>query len=209
MLQFITTVSSRFSVLEEVQMVLEGGCRWIQLAQSGFAGDESAIRDVAMEIVPMCQEKEAFFIIEDDLDLVEEMKVHGLFMHDNSRASVMAARERLGANAVIGVWAHSYDEIKNLAGLDVDYVTVPSPEKSDDRETFYKDLVQKIIADNIGFHIVAAGEFASESLVELFKAGVAGVAMSGELVGQDNPVAATVAVLDELGKARAAADAPV
>ena len=121
----------------------------------------------------------------------------------------MAARERLGANAVIGVWAHSYDEIKNLAGLDVDYVTVPSPEKSDNRDTFYKDLAQKIIADNIGFHIVAAGEFASESLVELFKAGVAGVAMSGELVGQDNPVAATVAVLDELGKARAAADAPV
>ena len=77
MLQFITTVSSRFSVLEEVQMVLEGGCRWIQLAQSGFAGDESAIRDVAMEIVPMCQEKEAFFIIEDDLDLVEEMKCTG------------------------------------------------------------------------------------------------------------------------------------
>ena len=165
MLQFITTVSSRFSVLEEVQMVLEGGCRWIQLAQSGFAGDESVIRDVAMEIVPMCQEKEAFFIIEDDLDLVEEMKVHGLFMHDNSRASVMAARERLGANAVIGVWAHSYDEIKNLVGLDVDYVTVPSPEKSDDRETFYKDLAKKIIADNIGFHIVAAGDFASESMV--------------------------------------------
>ena len=209
MLQFITTVSSRFSVPEEVQMVLEGGCRWIQLAQSGFAGDESAIRDVAMEIVPLCREKEAFFIIEDDIDLVEEMKVHGLFMHDNSRESVMVARERLGANAVIGVEAGSYDEIKNLVGLDVDYVMIPAPGNVDDCDKFYKDLVHKLISDNISFHIVASGKFTFDSLVDLFKAGAAGVAMSDELVGQEDPVAATVAVLDELGKAREAADAVI
>ena len=31
MLQFITNASDKYSIAEEVQMAIEGGCKWIQL----------------------------------------------------------------------------------------------------------------------------------------------------------------------------------
>ena len=206
MLQFITTGSSRFSTAEEAQMVLEGGCRWIQLSEKGLAGQETILRDVASEIAVMCQEHEAFLIIEDDIDLVEDMKVHGLFMHDNSRESVMTARERLGANAVIGVAAKSAAEIKHLIGLDVDYVMVPVPENCTDIHEFYSDIVRRLTVENIDFHVVACGNISIADFAPLLKAGCAGVAVSEEITEASDPVATTVANMEALKKAREAAD---
>ncbi len=63
MLQFITHPSERFSIPEEVQMAIEGGCRWIQLRMKDTPVEE--IRAVATEIIPLCQESEAFLVIDD------------------------------------------------------------------------------------------------------------------------------------------------
>ena len=105
MLQFITKTTQRFSMAEEAQMAIEGGCRWIQLSAASIGDSGLSLREVANEIIPLCQENEAFLIIEDDVNLVEELKVHGVFLRDHSRTTVMEARERLGAHAVIGVYA--------------------------------------------------------------------------------------------------------
>ena len=209
MLQFITTDSSRFSIAEEAQMVLEGGCRWIQLSKRNFAGDEIAWRDMAKEIAVLCQEHEAFLIIEDDVDLVEDMKVHGLFMHDNSRESVIKARERLGANAVIGVAARSAVEIKHLIGLDVDYVMVPVSDQCYNKGAFYGDMTRKLIIENIDFHIVACGDISKEDFVSLFKAGCAGVAVSAGIADAEDPVDLTATIVESLKKAREVVDASI
>ena len=52
MLQFIAQESDKYSIAEEVQMALEGGCRWIQLRMPD-APDE-LVRETALEIIPMC-----------------------------------------------------------------------------------------------------------------------------------------------------------
>ena len=77
---------------EEAQMAIEGGCRWIQLSAASIGDSGLSLRDVANEIIPLCQENEAFLIIEDDVNLVEELKVHGVFLRDHSRTTVMEAR---------------------------------------------------------------------------------------------------------------------
>ena len=53
MLMFITHPSDRYSIAEEVQMVLEGGCRWIQLRLKNASDEE--FRQTAMELIPLCK----------------------------------------------------------------------------------------------------------------------------------------------------------
>ena len=200
MLQFITKTTQRFSMAEEAQMAIEGGCRWIQLSAASIGDSGLSLREVANEIIPLCQENEAFLIIEDDVNLVEELKVHGVFLRDHSRTTVMEARERLGAHAVIGVYAASVEDVIALKGLDVDYVAVPVPVGDAPVADIYARFIQEV--PEPGFHIVALGEFGLDELPGILEAGCAGVAVSAAIADSDNPVEATSAMIEVLEKAR-------
>ena len=52
MLQFITQESDKYSIAEEVQMALEGGCRWIQLRMNGATPE--IVRETALDLIPLC-----------------------------------------------------------------------------------------------------------------------------------------------------------
>ncbi|MDE6178878.1 MAG: thiamine phosphate synthase, partial [Duncaniella sp.] len=66
MLIFKTYPSERYSIAEEVQMALEGGCRWIELGMRGASDEE--FRAAAMEIIPMCKEHEAYLMFDGRVD---------------------------------------------------------------------------------------------------------------------------------------------
>lgn len=78
MLQFITHPSDKYSIAEEVQMALEGGCKWIQLRLKDASDEE--FRQTALEIIPLCQESEAFLVFDDRVELAMEMSVHGVHL---------------------------------------------------------------------------------------------------------------------------------
>ena len=121
MLQFITHPSEKYSIAEEAQMAIEGGCRWIQLRMKD-ASDEG-VRNVALEIIPMCQETDTFLIIDDRVELVNELKVSGVHLGKEDM-DPLQARELLGPNAIIGVTANTADDILRFKGKDIDYVGV-------------------------------------------------------------------------------------
>ena len=119
MLQFITHPSEHYSIAEEAQMAIEGGCRWIQLRIKDASDDE--VRQVAMEIIPMCRETETFLIIDDRVELVNELKVSGVHLGKNDM-DPLEAREILGPHAIIGITANTAEDIIRYKGKDVDYV---------------------------------------------------------------------------------------
>ncbi|MBD5226126.1 MAG: hypothetical protein HDS68_09250 [Bacteroidales bacterium] len=206
MLQFITRNSDRYTIAEEVQMVMEGGCRWIQLSSSGLADNEDSMRAAAVDIMELSREQEAFLIIEDDIDLVEELKVHGVFMHDSSRESVMTARERLGADAVLGVGVSSAAEALHLIGLDIDYFIITCGNGCSDVVGFYADIVKKLSDANMYVHIVASGSICQSDFTGLIKAGCSGLAVSSEITEAEDPVGATRRLISGLEDARREAE---
>lgn len=132
MLQFITHPSEKYSIAEEAQMAIEGGCRWIQLRMKDASDEE--VRNVALEIIPMCQETDTFLIIDDRVELVNELKVSGVHLGKEDM-DPLQARELLGPNAIIGVTANTADDILRFKGKDIDYVGVgpsasPPPRKT-------------------------------------------------------------------------------
>lgn len=206
MLQFRTKYSERFSIAEEAQMAVEGGCRWIQLSSSGLAGNEENMRTAAVDIMELCKEQEAFLIIEDDINLVEELKVHGLFMNDCSRESVMIARERLGADAVIGVSVSTPEEALHLIGLDIDYFIISCGIGCSDPVDFYGNVVNKLMDANMYVHVVASGNISSADFAGIIKAGCSGVAVSSEITEASDPVSTTRTLISELEQARRLAE---
>lgn len=191
MLQFITHKSDRFSYAEQVKMVIEGGCRWVQLNMENATDDE--FKKVAEEITPLCQETDTILVFDGRVELTMDMKVHGVHLHRTNMPAGQA-REFLGAGAIIGVTVNTATEIMATRGLDVDYVTLACDLTTND----YKRIVNEVRIAGIELPIVAAGDISIQEIPQLLSDGVNGIALSKSIVDADNPVAFTREVISVL-----------
>lgn len=203
MLQFITHPSDKYSIAEEAQMAIEGGCRWIQLRMKDATDEE--VRQVAEEIVPMCQETDTFLIIDDRVELVNEMKVSGVHL-GKTDMPVAEARELLGPHAIIGATANTAADILALRGVDVDYVGLGPFRHTTTKERLapvlglegYKAVMAEVRAAGIEIPVVAIGGITADDVEALMATGVNGVAVSGAIINAENPVAYTENLIEKL-----------
>ncbi len=183
MLQFITDNKSKYSAAEQAQMATEGGCRWIQLNID--EADPDQIRTDLDEITPVCKETDSFLVIEHDVDLTDELKIHGVHLKIGDKLP-REAREALGPHAVVGVTVSTAEEIIALRWADIDYVQIgPYPVVSTDT---YGAIVAKVADAGVKIPIVAFGDITIEDLRPLMATGISGVAFSKSILDAEDPV---------------------
>lgn len=205
MLQFITHPSDKYSIAEEVQMAIEGGCQWVQLRMKDASEEE--IRQTALEIIPMCQENGTFLIIDDHVSLVNDLKVSGVHLGKEDM-DPLEAREILGPHAIIGITANTADDIIKYKGKDVDYVGLGPFRFTTTKKKLapqlgiegYRDIVEKVRAAGIELPIVAIGGIVLDDIDALMATGINGIAMSSAIINAPDPVAYTSEVLEKLAK---------
>ena len=203
MLQFITHPSEKYSIAEEVQMAIEGGCRWIQLRMKDASDEE--VRNVALEIIPMCQETDTFLIIDDRVELVNELRVSGVHLGKEDM-DPMQAREILGPHAIIGVTANTAADSIKFKGKDVDYVGLGPFRFTTTKKNLapeiglegYTEIVKDVRAAGVELPIVAIGGITEDDVKPLMATGVNGIAMSGAIIGADDPMLYTSSVMEKL-----------
>ncbi|WP_303031231.1 thiamine phosphate synthase [uncultured Duncaniella sp.] len=203
MLMFITHPSDRYSIAEEVQMALEGGCKWIQLRMKDASDEE--FRQTALEIIPMCQENEAFLVFDDRVELAMEMGVHGVHLGKNDM-NPLQARETMGAEAIIGVTANTADDIIRFRGWDVDYVGLGPFRYTTTKSNLspvlgidgYREIVKAVRDSGMTLPIVAIGGITIDDIPAIMATGVNGVAVSGAILNADDPVEYTRNLLEKL-----------
>ena len=203
MLQFITHPSEKYSIAEEVQMAIEGGCRWIQLRLKDASDEE--VRNVALEIIPMCQETDTFLIIDDRVELVNELRVSGVHLGKEDM-DPMQAREILGPHAIIGVTANTAADIIKFKGKDVGYVGLGPFRFTTTKKNLapeiglegYTEIVKDVRAAGVELPIVAIGGITEDDVKPLMATGVNGIAMSGAIIGADDPMLYTSSVMEKL-----------
>lgn len=195
MLQFITSTSDKYSIAEEAQMAIEGGCLWIQVSQS--LPDGVTQKEVLQELQPVCEENEVFLMADSDVELAKEMRIHGVHLKKNDMKPA-EARELLGPHAVIGVDADTAADIIALRGLDIDYAVLDF----DDRHGIpaIREIINDVRKEGVEIHIVARGRFALPEFSELKQAGVNGFAVSRQITDAPDPVAATAEILDAISR---------
>lgn len=200
---FITHPSDRYSIAEEVQMALEGGCKWIQLRMKDASDEE--FRQTALEIIPLCKENEAFLVFDDRVELAMEMGVHGVHLGKNDM-DPLQAREIMGAEAIIGVTANTADDIVRLKGWDVDYVWLGPYRYTTTKKNLspllgtdgYRDVVNKVREADVLLPIVAIGGISIEDIPAIMSTGVNGIAVSGSIINAPDPVDYTRRILSAL-----------
>ncbi len=192
MLQFITTDNSKYSIPEQAQMVIEGGCRWIQLSTS-LKGDQ--LKDIMQQLIQLCSENDTFLVLDHNVELTNELKIHGVHLSPGDMLPA-EAREFLGPHAVIGVSVKTAAEIIALKKADIDYVQIgPYPEVSVEQ---YTSIVKETRDAGVNTPIVATGAISQPDLRTLMSAGISGVAMSQAIVEADDVPAYTTECIDTL-----------
>ena len=200
---FITHPSDRYTIAEEVQMALEGGCKWIQLRMKDASDEE--FRQTALEIIPMCQENEAFLVFDDRVELAMEMGVHGVHLGKN-HMNPLQARETMGGEAIIGVTANTADDIIRFRGWDVDYVGLGPFRYTTTKSNLspvlgidgYREIVKAVRDSGMTLPIVAIGGITIDDIPAIMATGVNGVAVSGAIINADDPVEYTRNLLEKL-----------
>lgn len=203
MLQFITHPSDRYTIPEEVQMAIEGGCKWIQLRMKDATYNE--MKSTALEIIPICRENDIILVIDDNVELVNELRVHGVHLGKNDM-DPRKAREILGPHAIIGVTANTADDILSFRGIDVDYVGVGPFRHTTTKKNLapvigldgYKDIVAKVTAAGNKLPLVAIGGITLEDVTGIMATGVQGIAVSGSIINAPDPVRYTTQLLNAL-----------
>ncbi len=203
MLQFITHESDKYSIAEEVQMAIEGGCRWIQLRMKDATDEE--VRNVALELIPMCRETDTFLIIDDRVAVVNDLKVSGVHLGKEDM-DPMEAPELIRPHAIIGVTANTADDIIKYKGKDLDYVGLGPFKFTTTKKNLapqlgidgYRDIVQKVRDAGIEIPIVAIGGITVDDIEPLMATGINGIAMSGAIINAPDPMLYTSSVMERI-----------
>lgn len=195
MLQFITRKNERYGIEKQVKMVLEGGCKWIELDMNDATAEE--VKAIIENLIPLCKEADAILVVDDYVDIVKEMEVTGLRLIKDSK-NVGEVRNILEGGPIIGVNISTAGDIYALKGIDVDYVTIEINEPHS-LDSIYK-IVSEVREAGINMPIVAIGEITIENIKEVIATGVNGVAMSDAIVNAENPTEYTKKILSILYK---------
>lgn len=196
MLQYITNTDSPVPVTEQVRKVLDGGCRWIQVRMKGASDDEVA--EVIQEIKPWCIETEAFLILNDRVELANKLDVGGVHL---GKTDMLPSKARmiLGPAAVIGVTANTFDDIKAVRALDIDYIGMGPYADTNTKENLapilglegIRRLCIVMRENEIEIAHVAVGGIRQEDVIPLMEAGVNGIAVSGAIAFAEDIEATT------------------
>lgn len=186
LLQYITNIASPHSITDQVKGVIEGGCRWVQIRMRDASDEE--ISKVVNDIKPVCIETETFLIFTDRVELAKTLDVGGVYLGKGEMLP-SKARLELGPAAVIGVAAHSFDDILAVRSLDVDYVGIGPFATSEHSQTALEPLglenIRQICTmmqeNEITLNHVAVGGIKLDDVAPLMEAGVNGVAVSSAI----------------------------
>ena len=206
-LQFISHQNEKMTYLDGIREALAGGCKWIQLRMKGATDEE--VRPIALKVKKLCKEQNAIFLIDDRVQLVKEVGADGVHLGKNDMP-IAEARKILGDDFIIGGTANTFEDIKAHYEAGADYIGCGPFRFTTTKEKLspilglegYKEIIQKMKAENIDIPIVAIGGITKEDIPEIMKTGVNGIALSGCILNAKDPASETHDIMEMMREFR-------
>ncbi len=120
-LQFVTLDLPSLGHVEQAELACRGGVRWVQLRAKGL--DALAWVELARAVQKICRTYQATFIVNDSVEVAAQVSADGVHL-GAADASPLVARERLGAQALIGVTLNYPSDLQRLTLGAPNYVGV-------------------------------------------------------------------------------------
>lgn len=191
--QFISHFNQRYSYLDSVRLALEGGCRWIQLRIKDM--DDHEVLPIAIEAQRLCKQYNATFIIDDRVEMVKQLKAHGVHLGKNDMP-IAEARKILGNDFIIGGTANTFDDVMAHYKASANYIGCGPFRFTTTKKNLapilglegYRNIVAQMREHNISLPIVAIGGIEQDDIPAIMQTGVSGVALSGVVLRADDPI---------------------
>ena len=206
-LQFISHQNEKMTYLDGIREALAGGCKWIQLRMKGATDEE--VRPIAQKVKEWCKEQNATFLIDDRVQLVKEVGADGVHLGKNDMP-IAETRKILGDDFIIGGTANTFEDIKAHYEAGADYIGCGPFRFTTTKEKLspilglegYREIIQKMKAENIDIPIVAIGGITKEDIPEIMKTGVNGIALSGSILNAKDPASETHHIMEMMKEFR-------
>jgi len=173
-----------------IPATLDGGCRWVLLREPDL--DTDALTALGREIAPTCARHDALLAISADLEAAVALGAGGLHLPQRlAKADMVAkARERLGADALVGISCHSLAEAAAAEQAGADYVTL-SPVFLTDSKPGYGPALGTApfgtAARQLGIPAIGLAGIGVDNAAAVHAAGAAGIAVMGNVMRAADP----------------------
>lgn len=191
MLQFITHSSENMTILEEIENVVAGGCKWVQLRMKDAEKEE--IKEVARKAKEICKKNDVILVIDDYVDIAKELELDGVHLGKNDMP-VDEARKLLGEEFIIGATANTFEDIEALRHTDIDYIGLGPFRFTSTKKNLspvigidgYAEIMRRKNESSINLPIVAIGGICYDDINNIMDTGISGIAVSGSLINAKN-----------------------
>lgn len=191
MLQFITHPSENMTILEEIENVVAGGCKWVQLRMKDAEKEE--IKEVARKAKEICKKNDVILVVDDYVDIAKELELDGVHLGKNDMP-VDEARKLLGEEFIIGATANTFEDIEALRHTDIDYIGLGPFRFTSTKKNLspvigidgYAEIMRLKAESSINLPIVAIGGICYDDINDIMDTGISGIAVSGSLINAKN-----------------------
>ncbi|MFO0707629.1 MAG: thiamine phosphate synthase [Nitrospira sp.] len=155
---------------------------------------------LAEEIRSMTKSRGIALLINDRVDLAEALDLDGVHLRASS-LPVSVARRLVGSRRILGVSAHSIEEVRRASGEGADYVIVGPVYDTSSKRQYGAPLGLDRLADAVqssSVPVFAIGGITRERVQDVRRAGAFGVALIGGILGRDDVSVATQEMLAAL-----------
>ena len=191
---------ARRPLAEIADACFAGGCRWLSLREKDLPHDERLA--LLRALVAVGDKYGARVTVHDDVAAARAAGAGGV--HLPAGGSPAAARQVLGAAALIGLSAHDYADIVHAETEGADYVTLSPIFATASKPSYGPALGVDELADLAAksvIPVVALGGVDAAAVGSCLAAGAAGVAVMGAVMIAADPRAVTSALVAGLGLA--------
>ena len=207
MIQFISHYTDRYSYLDGIHLVLEGGIRWVQLRMKEASADD--FRRIGKEVRKLCDNYGAKFIIDDHVELVRELGADGVHLGKNDMP-IAEARRILGDDAIIGGTANTFQDVEMHYSASADYIGCGPFRFTTTKKGLspilglegYQNIIRQVREAGISIPIIAIGGITSDDIPALMQTGIAGIALSGAILHAENPEEETKRLLTQVSEVK-------
>lgn len=200
MIQFISHHNARYTYLDGIRLALEGGIRWVQLRMKEASRDD--LLSIGGEVRRLCDRYGATFILDDHVELVRELRADGVHLGFRDMP-ILEARRILGRDVIIGGTANTFVDIVMHHRASADYIGLGPFRFTTTKQGLsptlgiegYRDIMQKVRQAGIRIPVVAIGGITATDIPALMHTGIAGIALSGTILGAKDPIEETKRIL--------------
>jgi thiamine-phosphate pyrophosphorylase len=164
---------------------------WIQLRIKNKSFDEWL--NIAWEVKKICHQYKVKLIINDNVKIATIVNADGVHL-GKTDIDPLEARKELGAKAIIGGTANTFDDVKTLVDKGIDYIGLGPYHFTSTKSNLspilelrgYKEILEQCKTTNITVPIIAIGGILSQDVKELISVGVYGIAVSSAITFSKN-----------------------